>query len=85
MTSDLVVGPPTSMSSRANDSYITSKVKARFVDAQRFNPLHVKVVTEAAHEAAVVAAIAAVPASVVSGVGFDPIAVGAELRAALGR
>jgi osmotically-inducible protein OsmY len=25
---------------------VTSKVKARFVDAQRFNPVHVKVVTE---------------------------------------
>jgi osmotically-inducible protein OsmY len=24
----------------------TSKVKARFVDGQKFNPLHVKVVTE---------------------------------------
>jgi osmotically-inducible protein OsmY len=34
------------LSSRANDSYVTSKVKARFVDANKFNPLHVKVVTE---------------------------------------
>jgi osmotically-inducible protein OsmY len=34
------------LSNRANDTYVTSKVKARFVDAQRFNPLHVKVVTE---------------------------------------
>ena len=35
------------LSARANDSYLTSKVKARFVDAQKFSPLHVKVVTEA--------------------------------------
>ena len=46
VTNELVVGIPSTLSSRANDTYITSKVKARFVDAQRFNPLHVKVVTE---------------------------------------
>lgn len=46
VTNDLAVSPPTSLSSRANDTYITSKVKARFVDAQRFNAIHVKVVTE---------------------------------------
>ena len=34
-------------SARASDSTITGKVKARFLDANRFNPLHVKVVTEA--------------------------------------
>jgi osmotically-inducible protein OsmY len=41
------VGTITSFSARANDSYITSKVKARFLDARQFNPIHVKVVTEA--------------------------------------
>ena len=46
VTNELTIGPPTSLTSRANDTYITSKVKARFVDAQRFNALHVKVVTE---------------------------------------
>jgi len=46
VTNEITVGAPTTLSSRANDSYITSKVKARFVDAQRFNALHVKVVTE---------------------------------------
>jgi osmotically-inducible protein OsmY len=46
VTNDLTIGAPTSLSNRANDSYITSKVKARFVDAQRFNAIHVKVVTE---------------------------------------
>jgi osmotically-inducible protein OsmY len=35
------------LSARSNDSYITSKVKARFVDANKFNAVHVKVVTEA--------------------------------------
>jgi osmotically-inducible protein OsmY len=35
------------LSARTNDSYITSKVKARFVDAGKFNAVHVKVVTEA--------------------------------------
>lgn len=46
LVSELTIAPPTTLSSRANDSYITSKIKARFVDAQRFNALHVKVVTE---------------------------------------
>jgi osmotically-inducible protein OsmY len=46
VVNELVVGVPSTLSNRANDTYITSKVKARFVDAQRFNPLHVKVVTE---------------------------------------
>lgn len=44
---ELRVGPPSALSQRTNDSYITSKVKARFLDAQRFNPVYVKVVTEA--------------------------------------
>lgn len=36
-----------SLSSRSNDTVITSKVKARFVDANKFSANHVKVVTEA--------------------------------------
>jgi osmotically-inducible protein OsmY len=44
---EMTVGPITAMSARANDSYITSKVKARFLDERKFNPVHVKVVTEA--------------------------------------
>jgi osmotically-inducible protein OsmY len=43
---EIAVGPVTALSTRANDSYITSKVKARFLDARKFNPVHVKVVTE---------------------------------------
>ena len=43
---EMTVAPATALSSRTNDSYITSKVKARFVDARKFNPVHVKVVTE---------------------------------------
>jgi osmotically-inducible protein OsmY len=46
VTNELTVGAPSTLTARANDSYITSKVKARFVDSQRFNALHVKVVTE---------------------------------------
>ena len=44
---ELRVGPPSALSQRTNDTYITSKVKARFLDAQRFNPVYVKVLTEA--------------------------------------
>jgi osmotically-inducible protein OsmY len=43
---ELTVGPATPLTSRTNDTYITSKVKARFVDHGKFNPVHVKVVTE---------------------------------------
>jgi osmotically-inducible protein OsmY len=43
---ELVVAPVTTLSQRSNDTYITSKVKARFVEANRFPPTAVKVVTE---------------------------------------
>jgi osmotically-inducible protein OsmY len=41
-----VVAPISSLRTRSNDSYITTKVKARFVDSGKFNAVHVKVVTE---------------------------------------
>ncbi|WP_301100741.1 BON domain-containing protein [Propionivibrio sp.] len=44
---ELAVGPVSSYSERSNDSFITSKVKSRSVDSGKFNPVHVKVVTEA--------------------------------------
>jgi len=47
VTNELQIAGNASLGSRTNDSFITSKVKARFLDARRFNPLHVKVVTEA--------------------------------------
>ncbi len=47
VTNDLTIGPPSSFSQRSNDSYLTSVVKSRFVTAQKFNPIHVKVITEA--------------------------------------
>ena len=43
---ELQVSGNTSFQARTNDSVLTSKVKARFVDARKFSPLHVKVVTE---------------------------------------
>ena len=43
---ELQVAGNSAMSARANDSFITSKVKARFVDAKKFNAVYVKVVTE---------------------------------------
>ncbi len=42
----LVIGPPSSFSARSNDAFITSKIKSRSVDNGKFNPVHVKVVTE---------------------------------------
>jgi osmotically-inducible protein OsmY len=46
VTNDLEVRENTTLGNRANDATITGKVKARFLDAGAFNPLHVKVVTE---------------------------------------
>ncbi len=46
ITNDIAVAGGSALSARANDAYITSKVKARFVDGNQFNPFHVKVVTE---------------------------------------
>jgi len=43
---ELQVSGNSSLQARTNDAVITSKVKARFVDAGKFSPLHVKVVTE---------------------------------------
>ncbi|MBP9714472.1 MAG: BON domain-containing protein [Sterolibacterium sp.] len=48
ISNELQVAGHTSLSSRSNDTFITSKVKARFVDANKFAVNHVKVVTEAA-------------------------------------
>ena len=44
---ELVVGAASSYTDRSNDSYITSKIKTRSLDSGKFNPVHVKVVTEA--------------------------------------
>lgn len=46
VVNDLVVAAPSSMGVRSNDAYLTSVVKTRMVGDQKFNPLHVKVVTE---------------------------------------
>jgi len=43
---ELAIGPVTDMNSRSNDTLITSKVKTRFVEANKFQINHVKVVTE---------------------------------------
>lgn len=44
---ELQISGISSLSARSTDSYITSKVKARFIDGAKFSPNHVKVVTEA--------------------------------------
>ncbi|MBM3350385.1 MAG: BON domain-containing protein [Betaproteobacteria bacterium] len=43
---ELTVGAKSSISSRANDTYLTSKVKAQFVIENKFQANHVKIVTE---------------------------------------
>ena len=47
VTNDLQVAGQSSMGARSNDTYLTSKVKTRFLDSGKFNAIHVKVVTEA--------------------------------------
>ena len=47
ISNELAIAGPSSFGGRSNDSYITSKVKARFVDANKFSANHVKVVSEA--------------------------------------
>jgi osmotically-inducible protein OsmY len=46
VVNDIKIGPLAPLSSRSNDAYLTSVVKTRFVGEQKFNPVHVKVVTE---------------------------------------
>jgi len=47
VTNELQVGSTSSFTERAGDSFITSKIKARLLDSNKVNPVHVKVVTEA--------------------------------------
>ena len=47
ISNELAVAGASGLGGRSNDSYITSKVKARFIDANKFAAAHVKVVTEA--------------------------------------
>lgn len=47
ISNELQVAATSTLTARSNDTYITSKVKARFVDANTFAANHVKVVTEA--------------------------------------
>jgi osmotically-inducible protein OsmY len=47
ISNELAIAGPSSLGGRSNDTYITSKVKARFVDTGKFSANHVKVVTEA--------------------------------------
>jgi len=47
VANELAIAAPSSFGTRSNDSYITSKVKARFIDTGKFSANVVKVVTEA--------------------------------------
>ncbi|WP_269530818.1 BON domain-containing protein [Chitinimonas sp. BJYL2] len=43
---ELVIAPPSGISGRASDTSLTTRVKARMIDANKFSPVHVKVVSE---------------------------------------
>ena len=47
VTNEAQLAPITSFGERTNDSLITAQVKTRYLRANAFNPVHVKVVTEA--------------------------------------
>ena len=47
VTNEIELAGIPSAPARANDGYLTAKVKGRFLDADKFNPIYVKVVTEA--------------------------------------
>lgn len=47
ISNELQIAGASSLAARSTDTYITSKVKARFIDANKFAVHHVKVVTEA--------------------------------------
>jgi osmotically-inducible protein OsmY len=47
ITNEIRIAGASSLTARSNDAYITSKVKARFVEADKFPANNVKVVTEA--------------------------------------
>lgn len=46
ISNELRIGTVSTLSNRGNDTFITSKVKARFIDASQFSANHIKVVTE---------------------------------------
>ncbi len=47
ISNELQIAGITSLTSGSNDAFITTKVKARFLDANKFAANHVKVITEA--------------------------------------
>jgi osmotically-inducible protein OsmY len=47
VVNEIRIAPLSSFAARSHDTYLTGAVKARFVGDQKFNPIHVKVVTEA--------------------------------------
>ena len=46
ITNEIVVGEKSTISSRSNDAYLTTKVKTQFVTENKFSANYVKVVTE---------------------------------------
>ncbi|WP_350282595.1 BON domain-containing protein [Nitrosomonas sp.] len=46
VSNEIIVAPKSSLASRSNDTLITSKVKARFINNRVFQVNHIKVITE---------------------------------------
>ncbi len=47
VTNELAISGNSSLAARSSDTLLTAKVQGRFIDAGLFNPVHVKVVSEA--------------------------------------
>lgn len=47
IVNDIQIRPVSSLAERTNDAFITSKIKGRFLDSGKVNPVHVRVITEA--------------------------------------
>lgn len=47
MVNEIQIAPVSSLAERTNDAFITSKIKGRFIDSGKVNPVHIRVVTEA--------------------------------------
>ena len=46
ITNEITIGPKSTLSSRSNDTFLTSKVKTKFVTENKFPANYVKIVTE---------------------------------------
>jgi osmotically-inducible protein OsmY len=47
ITNEVQISPPSTRASRISDEFITFKLKGRYINSRKVNPVHAKIVTEA--------------------------------------